>query len=735
MTTWGPTENGCRIGADWHDLPAIDKDTASITVGADLRWSSTAVVTDNTNTTFWDWVGYGADPDGSDSAALKLTSFSGMKYFKSVTRPVSLVYGSARNITLNTWVQGLNNVGDGQLDVSATLTVPARPFQYPNPPTGVGVTKNSDTSHTVYWTGDYTAPSGGYPWAGVYVDRWDSINGWYRIASLGWDATAYTDTTTTTDRTYRYSVYSHYSTVHSAHVDTDPTYSTPKPHTNLQWAKVTNDVVLTWTPTSSLSLATEVEESAGGGAWTWKATVPAGTNSWTHVAPSNAVTHQYRVRPGNGGVTGAWTTSTIVQLLAAPLAPTGLSPSGITLDPVEAAIPVTWTHNPVDGTAQTQYEHRVKESGGAYVSSGLITSSANARTLTGLLRGKTYVHQVRTRGQHATWSPWSTEQSFTTGARPQASLTYPTTADHGTSTLTATWTFYDLEGHAHTLSEVRLTSGATIVHEATTTGLTYTLPVELDNLTPYKLAVRVRDASGLWSAWADATFTTDFVPPTVPLVTGVFDPALGAVTLSITNPGADGTTTVAPIKNSVYRSMKGGPFVLVAENVPLDTTITDPVPSTSGTNTYKVVAWSATPTRAESAPLPLECLSPWLFVNGGPGNATVARLKGGPAVQLAVGRTKVLHQFVGNTLPVEFAGKARTRAYALSGAVDGFGVESASWGTWEAWETVADLPAPLVYRDPIGRYEYVSIGDVTIDHEASTKKAKVSATLTVVHHG
>ena len=105
---------------------------------------------------------------------------------------------------------------------------------------------------------------------------------------------------------------------------------------------------------------------------------------------------------------------------------------------------------------------------------------------------------------------------------------------------------------------------------------------------------------------------------------------------------------------------------------------------------------------------------------------------GGPAVALTAGRTKVLHAFAGRADPVEFTGTARNRAYEVSGNVDGFGTHADRWGTWEAWEAIADLPAPLLYRDPLGRRAYVSVGEVKVSHGVDSDKAKVSATLTVV---
>lgn len=735
MTVWGPTENNCRIGIDWHDLPAITKDTASITVGADLRWSSTVAVTDNTNTTYWDWVGYGTDPDGSDSAALKLTSFTGLKYFKSVTRPVPLVYGSSQNIGLNAWVTDIEYVSDGQLDVGATITVPARPFQLPNPPHTVTATKYNDAKTTVAWTSDYTDAAGGYPWANVYVERWDNVTAvWYQIATLGSSATSYTDTTTRKDREYAYRVRAKNSSGFSTYATSNHVFTTVEPHASVAWEKATTDVVISWVQASTLPVATQVWEKSGSDAFALVATVAAGTATWTHVAPNPAVTHRYALLPVlTGAPSTVYTYSTVVQLLTAPLAPTSLAPSGVTVDPDADTIIAAWAHNPVDGTAQTAYEHQIKESGGAYASSGTIASATASRTLSGLARGKTYVHQVRTKGQHADWSPWSAEESFTTGARPESSITYPTADDHGKSSLDAAWTFYDLESHAHTASRVELLQGSSVVYAATLGAVTtHTLAFVLTNATGYTFRARVQDASGLWSAWAEVEFDTAFVPPTTPTVTGAFDPADGSIVLAIANPDADGTTTVDPVTNTVERSINGGAWTLVAEDVPLNTSITDPIPSTAGTNTYRITTWSATPTSAESAPLVMDVYSPWLFVNGGPGFSSLARLKGGPAVALTAGRRKVLHQFVGNTLPVEFSGAARTRVYSLSGAVDGFGAGAASWGSWEAWEAIADLPAPLVYRDPMGRYERVSISDVTISHEASSRKAKVSATLTVV---
>ena len=123
----------------------------------------------------------------------------------------------------------------------------------------------------------------------------------------------------------------------------------------------------------------------------------------------------------------------------------------------------------------------------------------------------------------------------------------------------------------------------------------------------------------------------------------------------------------------------------------------------------------------------------WVFVNGGDGFSTRARIKGNPAIEMTTGRPKVLHTFAGRTKPLEFIGKARSKVFKLNGDVAAFSDREAELSDWASFEDVADLPAPLCYRDPMGRRVFVSIGDdVSIGHDAKSKLAAVSCTLTEV---
>lgn len=733
---WGHPRSGCQLGIEWGPTPAVDPNTTSIVMTADVLVSATQPITDSTNTLEWNW-DWDDLQDGEQANPLVVSNWTGQQVIKHLSLTMNLPYGEVHTLELWAELRGLAGVSGGRVEVESTIPVPRRPFQAPRPPQNVTHVRNSDTQQTVSWTTDYTPASGGYPWSTVQVERRSNVEGWERVAELRWSATKFTDTSTRTDRFYQYRVRSVNVDGVSPWVQTTTfVYTTPADHTSLAWARPVSDVVLTWTKASTLPLAvTEIQRSVNGAAWATVATVTGSGTTWTDPAPDGTKTYQYRVRPTVAGLAGNWRTSTMVPALAAPLAPSGMYPSGITVDPDPGGtVTATWAHQPVDGTAQVAYEFTMKLAGGSYTSSGVVTSGASSRVLAGLERGNTYVYQVRTKGQHATWSPWSAEQSFSTGASPATTLTYPAAGTYATSLLPLAWVYNDLEGSTQQGYQVEVSSPDGVVYTTSRNGneLTWTPPIRLDNLTAYTIRVRTQDGSGLWSPWASVDITTDFVLPPAPVVHATFDPDTGAAVLDFETPEPAPDQLDGELAEVYRAASPEGPWVRIADGLPPSTTIVDPIPAL-GVNYYRVVTWTLTPTSAETMAT-VECRSPWVFLNGGPGFTTLARVKGGVSVGASHSRAKVLHQFVGRNHPTEFAGASTTDTYTVSGAVDGYGAESDQWGSWQAWQAIADLPAPLCLRDPMGRRVFVSITDVQVTHEVTTKKAKVSAKLTVVDH-
>ena len=731
-TFWGSTGNPyIRVALEWVANDNLDANTTTLTVKLYAWRTNTGYTTTGT------WGG----------------SLGGAIVCNGITRNSAAV---AKTVVYNTWTLmqeetfTLSHAADGALYVSLSvhggLIAPYTETYLsggfwatdliltPNQVSNLVLTRNSDTSHTLTWTRNEEARR---PYGRIWVNRWDNVRDrWYEVAELGGGATSYTDSSTVADRQYRYYVDVGNTAGVSSKVYTGYSSTAPAAHENLQWTKSGTNVVLTWTKKSSLTVTTDVDESTDGGAtWVDMATVAAGTNTWTHTAPSTATTHIYRVRPIASGVAGAWTTSSVVQLLAAPLAPTGLSPDGPTVDNVVASTVLQWTHSPVDGTAQSAYELRYRVNAGSWVTTGgKVTSAAQLRTIPAATwaHGSTVEWQVKTYGQHADASPWSVIATYTTGARPTATIQTPADdADYGLSTLTAEWVYYDAEGTAQADALVTLLDSAgQTLHTATVAGAaaSYVIPATLTNFTEYTLQVAVRDGSGQWSATSTRVFTTDFIPPPAPVVTTSWNPDLGVVVVDVGNPAPSGSEVMA-VSNRVWRSVNGAAFELVADDLPVNTSLTDYTPVSQGANTYRVEAVSATPSSAATEVV-VNTTSPWLFVSGGPNHSVVARLKGAAVVASTTGREKVLHRFAGRRSPVEFLGEARTRAFSVSGSVDGHGLTTL--GSWEAWEQVADLPAPLLFRDPMGRRVLVSISDVGISHEAGSKYAKVTCTLTEV---
>lgn len=166
--------------------------------------------------------------------------------------------------------------------------------------------------------------------------------------------------------------------------------------------------------------------------------------------------------------------------------------------------------------------------------------------------------------------------------------------------------------------------------------------------------------------------------------------------------------------NEVWRSLDGGDtWALVADQVPVGSTVTDHIPALEATNTYKVVAVTTLPSTTESELSEVVTTGAGrVFVNAGPGFSKVAKFRHGVLVDDSASRAKVLNQFAGREDPVEFAGEQRVRTIGLRAALfkPGSTHRTAESSTWEDVLEVADEAAPACFRDLEGRRLFVSTG-------------------------
>ncbi len=754
---WGSKKNGVRLGIEWSGPGAATSATTQMRItDAKIRIDRDVNITDSANNLSWSG---GAVNDGSDSNIN--VSGSGAKTIKSVTgQLVTLAFGDTTTVSFSASMSGVDYAG-GTISVSASITFPARPFLLPDAPTGLAATRVSDAQHNLAWVSLATTASAGKPYSAVLVERQtDSESApWVQIASLGGSATAFTDATTELNRRYRWRIRAQNASGFSGY--SEPTgwvYTTPAAPVVGVPSKSGSAITAPWVNASIFASQVEVWHAANG---TWDgaalAVVGGAETSYIHSGANPSQTHAYRMRAkvSSGGTSpvtlhSAYSaTSETVQLLAPPAPPT-LTLQPVLLDAALSDVTVHIQHNPVDSTTQTAAGVRWRKSGAVdWNTAALATQAAYVIERTTLVNNASYEVQARTKGDYADFGAWSASVIFTTSATPQAGAVRPVDgAIVESSELTVEWTYFDPDGTNQTGWRVWLLSlDGKALGQANGTSAdarTYTFPVALANLTGYRWQVQVRDGSGLWSEVSEAAFESDFPPPPAPVINLSWDDARGAVLIQITNPGPSDEEAEA-VYNRIWRG-----DVMIADHVPIpeappdpdeeDETSTDPVivvadpiPPLAAEVQYSVEAISEIPTSSKASAAITTPAGRWIYLNGGPGFATMARLRLNPAIDITAGREKVLRTYAGRKAPVEYVGPARSQVLRLGGGVDGTSARP-DVGDWHAWVAVADLPAPICYRDMLGRRIFASIAsDVGIAHNTGPH-ASISATLTEVDY-
>jgi hypothetical protein len=630
------------------------------------------------------------------------------------------------------YLSGVYNGGSPSLTVGLTV-----PIQAPAPPTGVTATYVNDGQINLAWsnTDPYSTSN---PYANLIVE-WSVDGGlWAAVAVLG-VVTSYS-ATTSADHSYRFRVKARNSSGDSGYAYTSTVYTTPSAPTIGAASKSGTDIVLTFDHTARYPTGAKVYASQDGGAYALLATIATTTETYTHPSPNPAVTWAYKVSATNGSLESALSSaSNTVQLEAAPNAPTPLAPLSVR-DPAEAIV-FQFQHNPADTSGLTAFELQYREQGSGTwitVSTGAteVSSDVWQVTVAGGTLGldSTYEWQVRTKGAHADWSPWSALGSFPASARPTATINIPT-ATHGESSLTVTWGYYDAEGTAQSQWRATLTNGTTteVKSGSGTTGQA-TFATVLPDASTWDVTVEVRDGAGLWSTPDTVTFTVAYAPPPTPVLTALYNAETGSTALTVTNP-APVAPEVATDHNDLYRSLDAGQtWTLIGEDLPVDGSMVDPLPLVGGSTLYKAVAVSATPSTADSLTVGVDTSDPtvhqsWCYANWGDGFTTGVRLRAGVEVNTTTARAKVMHHYSDRPDPVEYAGSARHQSFNVSARLAPTRDDES---TRDELEALADAPAPICWRDPTGRRVFVSSGTVSTAAYGIEETGTVA--LTRVHH-
>ena len=654
-------------------------------------------------------------PDGANS----VQPLSGSRTWYVGAEGVPLSYGAPTEAYFDLRVVNLAFFNGEGSDLTRrwTISFPALPYELPNPPQNPTATKTGGTSATLSWTANFTSASGPRPWVGVRVYRRDNINKtWAQIAQVSWDVTSYADTSLALDRHYEYYLASYNSRGESAAANTAAVITTPLAPSNGVASKSGSNIVLTWKNNSTMNVGTRIELSTNNGAsWTYLATAPQGAATWTHTGYSPSVSHQYRLASEYSGVLSGTTVTNNLLVISAPAMPTYVSPSSgyVPTGPITAK----WAHQSLDGTTQSAYEFQYRINGGAWVNTGKVTSSATQATIPSQSLNTVVEWQVRTWGQHANPSPWSSPAaSVTVTTLPSVSIVSPANGSTvGSAQVTAQIAYSGAAALASTDISVYQGSATRLMATFTGSATSFVLSYVFQNLQTYTVNVRVTDARGQY-ATASATFSVEYAGPLAPTVVAEPNNDDGTILVSVINPVPGGGSPAA-IKNLLYRSTVGGgaatDWKLLTDNLPPNGAYTDRTPPMGGNVFYLAIAMSSVETYTASAITQVSFdqgrCAEYIWISGGPDFSLIGRFRGNPAIDVLHERDKILRKFAGRTHPVQFVGVAIQHEIKVTGVLE----QNDPLSTEDRFTKLQDWDGVVLYRDMTGRRVYGSLGAVS----------------------
>lgn len=638
------------------------------------------------------------------------------------------------------WVRyaAINGVGMGPWSGGSSYT--SSPVAPPEP-SNVVATRVSDTQMTLTWTNN---PSSSGPYTTIRVRQKDNVDtDWAVTSAIYGSSNTLSVTGLRADRQYTFSVRSENAGGQSGYATSNTVSTTPSAPSGTSAAKSGANIVASWVNTSSYSAATTIQVwHAANGVWdsTALATTSAGATSYTHSAPSTSVTHTYRVRAvsANPVLYSAYSPDTnVVQLLSAPLAPTLTAP--ITVQNRDQNVVFTWTHNPVDTTAQTAYELRWRSTGTSTTWTTLTGTTAQTRTIaSSSFAGVTSVDwEVRTKGEHVSFGPWSATSTFLLAAQPYTSITFPTdNSTYITAVPKVDWAYSSPDSYTQAAWEAQLLNSSNVIISTksgvSSTTKSVTLDYNVANNTEYTFKVRTRSGSGLWSEWDSARVTVVYPIPPKPVITATFDRISGSAILSITTPPpVPGEESASSVK--IYRRIPSIDPVwkLIGTSNDVTTTIVDKTPHISAPNEYRVISWSGIPSSSTSDTIVLNIDEPyWHYFNYGPNYGRVVRVWANPVVKTGMVREKELYHFADAndvTYPSELMGNQIRKQISVQIELTDPVIHGNELGssTFEKLEELAIMMGPVLYRDPIGRRLPVSVISMNWSRQVYTKGSPI----------
>lgn len=652
---WGSWSNGqsgskSRLGVERTDTQGSSSTTVKLSF-----WVEFSGYYSNSNATL---VVTGAH-SGNRNVTLTFSG-SGTRhlgdYSASFTRP----YGSGTKYTTNATLTGF---AGGSPSRSTSFTIQPRAYSAPAAPTRMTNSRRDDHSSTIAWT---VPSSTAAPVQSVEIQREVNNSGWVALTTSTKASGSMTVTGQNPGNRYRYRVRGRNSGGSGAWANSPWVYQTPVPVGNPQATRSGNDIVISWTNRNAVDYG-GIRIIDNGTQVNW---VNSPATSWTHPAPSTATTHRYQLEAFYGDLKAARVYTNTVQLLAAPLAPTDLAPSGVFLAPGTHSF--SWTHRPTDGTAQAGYEIRFRRVGLTdwTTYTGTTSASRSVSTSTFASSGQAIEWQVRTKGAHADFGPWSAVATVEVLSRPTVAFTAPASgAAIASASVPVSFTISRVPASWYlqvwnTTDDVGHKSYAGY---ATESPVTQTVTGLRDGKS-YQLRLTATDRTE--STQATRTITASFPQPAPPTLSGEWEEQRAIAQLY---PERALDSPVQPTQLRVERlAQDGETWVELATTSALTPDIvTDPEAPLDGTVTYRVIAVATIGAdTVESAPSDVLAL-------GQPGTAAnyltfgdqVVRIRYNPSLSRQVGSPdmSLVQLDDGTADPVALFGPAESHTVTLAG--------------------------------------------------------------------
>lgn len=671
-----------------------------------------------------------------------LSASSGAKSINVATGGAQSIHTFSQAVTLTDATQdktvglsltGINYVGASVIaSLLAYITIPARAVTVPNAPTGAAVTRVSDTRHDLSWTVTTTTDKPVTSWD---VERWDLASGNYApAANPDGGARAWVDSGTVANNEYEWRIRSRNAAGVSAWVYFPVIWTTPAAPTNVTVVRNGSDAVVSWTINARDATHQDlrVQSSTDGGA-TWSA--------WAWVSGHTGFAANLTTRIVSGGLDpvklhrlgvvafrsnpspvpglyGYSATSAPLQLLTAPSAPLLLAPLGVTA--TNQPTVMSWQHRPVDTTAQTAAEVQWRPVGGSWTTI-TATTAQQVTVAANTWAAGTYEWQVRTKGAHASWSPYSTLASFRVAAPPATAIS--TGSSVTSNRLTLTFSYTDPQAAAMTGWRANLSLAGQVIETISGTGpaTSATFAALLTNATAYTAQVWVTSGSGLTSAPASWLGTTAFALPPVPTLTAVWDEPTGTVQLVASAP-APGGGEVAATSLRIDRSADGATWATVADGLPLGAGVGDDRVPLNIAAQYRAMAKGALGTERSSTIAAVTTATSRAWIQSSRGRISLIH---NLAPSATLGQERKLERYLGDESETAHYGRGKPVSVSLSGVL----LDA------ELTQDPALLLGEDVWiRDPTGRALWGSIASVSTS-EPYAGRRDVALTVDRVTHG